>query len=118
MAGVQVKLKNTQSNLQRTASSDASGVYSIEGLPIAGRFEITASKQGFADAKLADIALQGGATANINLQLNVAAGQTRITVTGVAGEVRTDEPQLGTVLAETQIEETPLPTSASLFCRC
>ena len=115
VAGVQVKLTNSQSNLQRTASTDGSGVYSIEGLPIAGRFEITASKQGFADAKVADVALQGGATANIDLQLNVAADQTRITVTGVTGDVRSDEPQLGTVLTETQIEETPLANQRITF---
>ncbi len=115
VVGVQVKLTNSQSNLQRAASTDGSGVYSIEGLPIAGRFEIVATKQGFADAKVADIALQGGATANINLQLNVAAEQTRITVTGVTGDVRSDEPQLGTVLTETQIEETPLANQRITF---
>src|ERR1700683_4980699 len=73
VASVQITLKNSQSNLQRTVSSDASGAYSIEGLPISGRYEITASKQGFADAKVPDVALQGGATATIDLQLNVAA---------------------------------------------
>ncbi len=115
VVGVQVTLKSSDSNLQRNVTTDASGSYSIEGLPIAGRYQIIASKQGFADAKLSDVALQGGATATINLQLNVAAGETRVTVTGVAGEVRGDEPQLGTFLKERQIEETPLPNQRITF---
>ncbi len=115
VAGVQVALKSSGSNLQRTATTGATGAYSIEGLPISGRYEITASKPGFADGKVSDVSLQGGATATINLELNVATGQTRVTVTGVAGEVRGDEPQLGTVLTERQIEETPLPNQRITF---
>ncbi len=109
VAGVQIAVRNSQTSLQRTAQTDASGAYSIPGLPVTGSYEITAAKQGFADAKLANVTLEGGSTANIDLQLNIAASQTRITVTGAVGEVRTDEPQLGTLLGERQIEETPLP---------
>src|SRR5207302_8460600 len=52
--------------------------------------------------------LVAGATAEVNLQLSVAGGQTQVTVTGVAGEVRTDAPQLGTRLEAAQVDETPL----------
>ncbi len=113
--GRQISVKNSESNLQRTAATGAGGGYSIEGLPISGRYSITASRQGFADATISDVSLQGGATATINLQLNVAAGETRVTVTGVAGEVRSDEPQLGTVLNQQQMEETPLPNQRITF---
>ena len=109
VSGVQITVKNTQSSYQRTAISGASGVYSIEGLPIAGRYTVAASKEGFAQANVSDVELQGGLTATIDLQLNVAANETRVTVTGVTGEARSDEPQLGTVLEQQQIEETPLP---------
>ncbi|MGA9145705.1 MAG: hypothetical protein WB007_18300, partial [Candidatus Acidiferrales bacterium] len=40
--------------------------------------------------------------------LDVAGGNARIVVTGTAGDVRTDEPQLGEHLSATQIQETPL----------
>src|SRR6202043_323167 len=42
------------------------------------------------------------------IQLNIAPGTTQITVTGVAGEVRTDAPQLGDRIAGRQLEETPM----------
>jgi len=106
--GVQITAKNTQTGLDRTVQTDSSGNFSIAGLPIAGTYQITAVKQGFADAHLNDITLASGTTASVNLQLNVAAGQAEITVTGVAGEVRTDSPQIGDRLDQRQMEETPL----------
>jgi hypothetical protein len=45
---------------------------------------------------------------DLRLQLNVSSGQTQISVTGIAGDVRTDQPQLGTRLGEVEVQETPL----------
>ena len=108
VAGVHISAKNAQTGLDRTAQSDSSGNFSMAGLSVAGDYNITASKDGFAEANLKAVTLAGGATAELNLQLNVAGGQTQITVTGVAGQVRTDAPQLGTLLNAAQVEETPL----------
>ena len=108
IADAKVTVKNLLTGLQRTAQTDTSGSFSLAGLPIAGKYDITATKQGFADAQLKDVTLAGGASADLNLKLNVSGGQAQITVTGVAGEVRTDEPQLGVHLGATQMEDTPL----------
>ena len=108
VAGVQVAAKNQQTGLERTALTDGAGNYALAGLPVAGTYEITARKQGFADAEVKDVTLAGGATAGINLQLNVAGGQTQVTVIGTVGDVRTDAPQIGTRFGEEQIDETPL----------
>src|SRR6202012_3664504 len=102
------EVANSLSKSARSAGSDQSGYFSVEGLPIGGTWTITASKAGFADARVEGLVLEGGTAANVTLQLNVAGGQTRITVTGVAGEVRTDEPQLGDRLDSTQMQEAPL----------
>jgi hypothetical protein len=108
VAGVLVTARNTLTGLQRTAPTDTSGNFSLAGLPIAGRYDITAGKPGFAEARLSGVTLAGGTTADVNLQLDVAGGQTHISVTGVAGEVRTDQPQLGIRLSSTEMEATPL----------
>ncbi len=105
---VQVKAEDTLTGFERTALTASSGNFSLAGLPIAGRYTITATKIGFAEAHLSNLTLAGGTTAEVNLQLSVAGGQTRITVSGVVGEVRTDEPQLGDLLSAKQMEETPL----------
>src|ERR1700719_2573204 len=108
ITGVQVTARNTQSGLERRAYTDDAGHFSLAGLPIAGKYEISATKSGFAEARLNDLTLAGGTTADVNLQLSVAAGETQVTVTGVAGEVRADQPQLGDRLDEKQINEMPL----------
>ena len=52
--GVHIAARNQQNGLERTALTDAAGNYSLPGLPVAGAYEITATKQGFADAHIRD----------------------------------------------------------------
>jgi hypothetical protein len=106
--GVQILVKNFQTGLERHALSDGNGHFSVASLPVAGTYEITASKSGFADRGVAGLTLSGGSTATVTLELAVAGGQTQVTVTGVAGEVRTDEPQLGIHIDAAQAQEMPL----------
>ncbi len=108
VAGAEVVATNGQTGLQRVAKSNGTGAFSIAGLPITGKYALTVQKQGFATVRLSGVTLVGGATAEIKLQLSVAAGHTKVRVTGAAGEVRTDEPQLGDRLSAAQMEQTPL----------
>ncbi len=108
MASAHVMVKNLQTGFERDAQTDASGTFSFAGLPVAGLYDITAAHEGFADAQIRAVTLVGGGTATVTLTLNVAAGETQVTVTGVAGEVRTDQPQLGVRLDSQQIEAMPL----------
>ncbi len=108
VSGAHIQITNAQTGLQRTAETGGTGEFTATGLPISGRYDVTASKSGFGDGVAKDITLIGDATANVTLQLNVAGGQTQVTVTGVIGEVRADQPQLGDVLSAVQIEETPI----------
>ncbi len=102
-----VRLTVTSAVVKRTAQTDESGNFSVAGLPI-GTYDVAAAKQGFAEMKPVEVTLAGGTTADVELQLNAAGGQTQVTVTGAVGEVRTDGPQLGDRLDARQMEETPL----------
>ncbi|HEX3744755.1 MAG TPA: TonB-dependent receptor [Bryobacteraceae bacterium] len=108
ISGVTLTATNTQSGLKRSATSDAAGNFSLPGLPIAGTYTVAATKAGFTDATLDKLRLTGDTSADLELQLNVAGKQSQITVTGVAGEVRADQPQLGVVLDVPQMDATPL----------
>src|ERR1051326_4791432 len=72
ISGVAVSVKNLQTGLERTTETDGSGNFSLAGLPVAGTYDVTAVKSGFADAHLNGVALAGGTTADLNLQLQVA----------------------------------------------
>jgi hypothetical protein len=109
MAGVAIKAVNSLTKVERSAQTDESGNFSLNGLAIAGTYTITAVKTGFADARVDNLTLEGGTTAKIALQLNLAGAQAQVTVTGVPGEIRTDSPQLGDRLDAREMEATPLP---------
>ena len=112
-------MKNARSGLERKAQTDASGNFSIEGLPVAGAYDVIARKSGFADAELKQVTLQGGATADLNIQLNIASGQSQVSVTGVVGEVRADQPQIGTYLSSARCgRDAAARIAASPTCRC
>jgi hypothetical protein len=115
IADASVTVKNLLTGLQRMVQTDASGSFALAGLSISGKYDITAAKQGFSDAHLSEVTLAGGTSADLNLKLSVTGGQARITVTGIAGEVRTDQPQLGVRLGSTQMQDTPLPGSRITF---
>jgi len=111
VAGAQISVTNQQTGLQRNATSDSQGKFSIGGLPIAGTYDVVASKTGFAETHSGAVTLAGGSTAQISLQLTVAGGNTEVSVEGAAGDIRLDQPQLGIHLDAMQIEETPLPNN-------
>src|ERR1017187_8526268 len=98
VSGVEVTVTNSQTGWKRTAQTESSGDFSITGLPVSGSYTISASKQGFATAALENVERCAGDSADVSLQLNVAGGQSQITVTGAVGEVRADQPQLGQLL--------------------
>jgi hypothetical protein len=108
VANARITATNTLSRIERSAQTDESGYFYLEGLSIAGAWSVTASKSGFADARTGDLILGDGTGANLTLQLNVAGGKTYVVVTGVAGAVRSDEPQSGDRLDSHQMEEMPL----------
>jgi Carboxypeptidase regulatory-like domain len=106
ISAVEVKVKSALTVLERSTASDSSGRFSLSGLPV-GSYTLTAHKPGFADASR-ELTVVGGTTADLRVQMNVSAEQTQVVVTGTAGEIRTDQPQLGDRLGAMQIEEMPL----------
>ncbi|MGB6595769.1 MAG: carboxypeptidase-like regulatory domain-containing protein, partial [Candidatus Acidiferrum sp.] len=109
LSGVDVTVTNRLNGAERTTQTDSSGNFSFSGLPI-GKYTMIAHKQDFADVTR-EITLTGGTTADIELQLGLTAVKEEIVVTGAAGEIRTDEPQLGDRLGQEQLQEMPLPNS-------
>lgn len=114
IGSAQVSVTNLLTGLKRTATSNGQGKFSIAGLPVAGTYDVVAARDGFAPAHTS-ATLAGGSTANVMLLLNVAGAQAEVLVTGAAGDLRTDQPQLGDRLDARQIEETPLPNRRLTF---
>ena len=107
--GTQVVLTNELTGLVRQTQSDGSGRFSLGGLPVAGQYSVSATKDGFAAATASHISVAGGSSAIIRLNLRVAGETSTINVKGAANDLRVDQPQLGIHLTEQQMQQTPLP---------
>lgn len=105
---VEITVFNRQTELKRELQTNGNGNFSAAGLPVAGTYRITAAKAGFQNGQLDNVTLAGGTNATLRMQLNVSGGETTVKVTGMVGDVRTDQPQIGDRLGSVQMENTPL----------
>jgi hypothetical protein len=108
IAGAEVTVTNVLTGLHQTTTTDAVGNFYLGALPVSGSYGVSVAKQSFAPARRDGVSLIGGSTANIDLMLNLAGGQTEVTVTGALDEVRIDQPQFGIHLDAEKIQDTPL----------
>lgn len=93
----------------RTAESDPLGRFALSGLPGASVYTVKVSKAGFVSVTTTHVTLAGGTAVRLGVLLNVAGGVSSVEVSGSAGDVRVDQPQLGIHLSNRQVQETPLP---------
>ncbi len=63
-----VTIKNVDTGATRTSATDGAGHYQESGLP-AGRFDIRAAKQGFADETRTGVSLAAGQNVTVDIQL-------------------------------------------------
>lgn len=89
LAGASVTVTDEVNNQTFTAVTDQQGRYKIEGLP-AGVYTIVISATGFSDARKESIKVDDGATAPVDLRLEIAAVEASVTVAGGASKANAD----------------------------
>jgi hypothetical protein len=108
LKGAEVVATDTQTGATRSALTDAAGLFSMVGIQTADRYDITVHLGGFELKYVKDVKFVAGSSAHIDLKMSVAEAKAEVTVEGVEGQVRIDQPQLGDTLSQEQIEQTPL----------
>jgi len=108
LSGASVAIEDARHHPVRTLQTNAQGTFAAEGLPVGSPLEVSAAYPGFAAATSGMIVLAAGATASVQLRMQIAAARTEVRVMGEAGAVRTDEPQLGDRLTARQMQSMPL----------
>jgi hypothetical protein len=106
--GAHITVTNETTGLARTVYSDSAGRFTVAGLPGAGAYTVSITKDGFATAQTAHVRLAPGSSAMVALTLNVAGETSVVTVKGAVAGLRIDQPQLGINLAAEQMQQTPL----------
>jgi hypothetical protein len=110
LPGATVIIRHTQTNTQRTATTDHLGQYFVPNLP-AGPYEVLVEMNGFASVKRT-LTLNVGQEATLDLVLGVAGLSQEVTVSGQSAVVET-RTTVGGTISNKQIDE--LPTIARDF---
>jgi hypothetical protein len=108
LADVAVTIENVRHRTIREVHTGAQGAFAAEDLPAGSALVVTAVYPGFAEVRSGAIVLAAGSTASLQLRMRIATIRAEVHVTGEAGEVRTDEPQLGDRLTPEQMQNMPL----------
>ena len=105
--GTTVTVRNTETGISRTLTTDAGGRYSALNLA-PGNYEIQAQSAGFQTAVRSGIVLTVGSQAVVNMSLQVGEVTQTVEVTGEAPLIETRSSTLGTLVNQQTIESMPL----------
>ncbi|WP_353069893.1 carboxypeptidase regulatory-like domain-containing protein [Tunturibacter empetritectus] len=110
ISGASVVLVNDQTAASRTTSTNGSGAYQVQGLPI-GLYTVTITANGFDTEKLSGFQIQADRTAALVVRLK--AGQVSSTIDVAATpQLDTVDTTNGYILDAAQIEKIPLGTGS------
>ena len=109
--GVTVTVRNLDTNVERTATTESDGRFNFPGLPI-GRYEIKVAMAGFGTHVRGPIVLTVGQNAVINPELRPAAVAETVTVTDDAPILNTTNAEVGVRFDERRISDLPLGAGA------
>ena len=100
--GAAVRVRNVDTNAERSTTSDANGNFSVPNLPPA-RYEITVEKSGFSTAKLQAFDLRVGETARRGITLQLGSVNQTVEVTGQAPLLQTESGTMQQVIDQRQM---------------
>ncbi len=104
--GVNVEVRNLETNLVRTATTNDDGRYVILALP-PGNYRVSASKSGFSTPVIESTPLTVGQTLSVNFALAPSDVQGQVTITTVP-TVDTVKTEVSTTINETAVSTTPI----------
>jgi len=107
LASASLTLRNRETGLTRTTTSNAQGEYHIGLLPV-GSYELTVSAPGMRTVKDANIQVLLGQSAIANFSIDRAEAAAMVEVVGVSGGVDTKQVNVMTSVDASTIEAVPL----------
>ena len=106
----QVTISNSDRGFTRVVTSDSSGFYSLNRIPI-GSYSITIEKPGFQRTVRTDINLNVGQTLRVDFQLKIGTVAEKVEVSGNPVAVETETSAISHVVTSTQVSELNLEAS-------
>ena len=107
VSGAQVTVKNEATGLERTATTNASGVYTVADLPV-GAYNVSVKSANFKEFVAKNVAVDPSSTRTLNAALAVGGAGEQITVEASTVQVETNTGAVGNVVEGTEVRELPL----------
>ncbi len=107
VAGAKITLIDPATGLQRTATSNGTGLYQFLDVP-PGDYRLEATAGGFAPYLVPNITLVVKTPSTLHIRLQVAGVAQSVTVEGEAPLINRTDASLGNVIEENQIDELPI----------
>jgi Carboxypeptidase regulatory-like domain/TonB-dependent Receptor Plug Domain len=108
VAGAKITLTDPATGLQRTTTSNSTGLYQFLDVP-PGEYRLEAAASGFAPYLAAKVTLVVKTPSTILIRLQVAGATQTINVEGEAPLINRTDASLGNTLEQDQIAELPIP---------
>ncbi len=106
VATARITITSVETNRVRTAFTNAEGEYVVPNLAI-GSYVVSADKTGFKKSIFPVIHMDLKARVRADLQLQVGEVSQSVQVTGEAPQLRTDSPEVSTLITQEQLESLP-----------
>lgn len=103
----QVSITNLETNVERTAPTNTSGVYLVPFLTV-GRYRVSVTGAGFKKAVRDQVEVRVGDNVEVNFQLEVGAISEQVTVTGETELLETQTASHGQVIDTKSVQDLPL----------
>src|SRR6202521_2512260 len=107
ISGADVTIKNLDTGIARTITSDAGGRYTAPDLPL-GNYEVQGQHSGFQTEVRSGINITVGREAVVNLALKVGQLSEKVTITGEAPLVESTTSAMSSLVDERTIRDLPL----------
>lgn len=104
--GVEISIRNNDTNVTRTTQSNAEGYYTMSNL-IPGNYSIGAQFKGFKNLERSGIRLRVGDRLTVDLIMEVGAQTESVNVVGQVVTIRTEDVETGLVIDNKRIQELP-----------
>ena len=105
--GAQVLLTSQATGVQRSSVTDANGYYSVPELQ-PGIYDVSVSKEGFANQKLPNVHLEVNQSEALNFKMSVTASTQTVQVNADIQQINTTSATRAEVVGHTAIVELPL----------
>src|SRR4249919_105266 len=107
ISGATVQIGNTDTGFKQSTKTGETGLYRFTVLPL-GTYEVEVQAAGFGATRRAGIALSAGATATVDIPVNVAGTTTMVDVSATTAIADPSRIDLGSTLSENMTRNLPL----------